>query len=61
MTIEQLEELGFDRSYETEDGAVRVGCSRCASMVIQGVPCHEAKCPNEARARRVFDEYETDE
>lgn len=41
-------ELGFDRSTE-EEGQVRVRCSQCAAVVINGVPCHEQGCPNVPR------------
>lgn len=45
MTIEQLEELGFDRS--AKDGRyLKVRCSQCEALVIMGTPCHETGCPN---------------
>jgi len=50
--IEQLVAQGFDRCTQTEDG-VRVCCSACAALVINGIACHETGCPN---ARRVRDE-----
>lgn len=51
MTIKQVQALGFDQS--TKDGRyVRVRCSQCAAMTINGTPCHEARCPNESRRRR---------
>jgi hypothetical protein len=43
-----LDAEGFDRCTE-DDGAIRVACSKCAALVIQGVPCHETRCPNAAR------------
>jgi hypothetical protein len=48
---ESLLEQGFDRSRITvddegiEDG-VRVGCSQCEALVINGVACHETGCPH---------------
>ena len=41
-----LRARGFDRSKPLADGAVRVGCSQCAALVISGVACHETGCPN---------------
>lgn len=47
-------EQGFDKSYiSLEDGvSVRIRCSQCDALVIQGVPCHETGCPNERKARQ---------
>ena len=36
---------GFDKSYVAADGNVKVGCSQCAALVINGVACHEEGCP----------------
>jgi hypothetical protein len=52
--LEGLREAGFDRSYVShEDGetdpAVKVRCSRCEALVINGVPCHEHGCPSRPR------------
>lgn len=47
MTLERLEELGFDRSYWNDDGDLRARCSQCEALTIQGVPCHETGCPHE--------------
>lgn len=52
MTLEQLHELGFDNSRETEPDmhmkrGVQVGCSQCEVMVINGTPCHETGCVNQ--------------
>lgn len=60
MTVQQrladLHERGFDRSSASgrdESGrfsrAIRVKCSQCEAAVINGVPCHEQRCPNEPR------------
>ncbi len=46
MTLERLIELGFDRSYESEDGCNKVRCSQCEALCIQGTPTHEAGCPH---------------
>ena len=43
---------GFDRSFIWEhEGITRihVGCWQCEAMVVCGVPCHEAKCPNQVK------------
>ena len=41
---------GFDLS-RVDDGTVRIGCSQCDALVINGTPCHERGCPNAARPR----------
>jgi hypothetical protein len=45
MNLNQLKALGFDQSQQ-RTGSVRVACSQCEAMVIQGTPCHESGCPN---------------
>jgi hypothetical protein len=50
--LAQLEARGFDKSRETDEGHVRVGCSQCAALVINGVASHETGCPNARRIRR---------
>lgn len=42
---QQLRDDGFDRAHVFE-GAVKVRCSQCDALVIQGVACHEPGCPN---------------
>jgi len=37
---------GFDDSYLTEHNAVRIACSQCEALVINGVATHEHGCPN---------------
>lgn len=37
---------GFDDSYITEAGGVRVRCSQCQALVINGHATHEHGCPN---------------
>lgn len=46
---ERLIELGFDLSEAVIDdpGTVRLKCSQCAAMRINGVAIHENRCPNE--------------
>lgn len=42
-----LRREGFDRSvYDREEHAWYPRCSSCQVLVIQGVPCHEQRCPN---------------
>lgn len=44
--IETLMARGFDTS--TLSGIdIKVGCSQCAVMIINGWPCHETGCPNQ--------------
>lgn len=40
---------GFDRSEAAEGGYIRVRCSQCAALVVNGVACHETGCPNAPR------------
>lgn len=40
--------LGFDLSTQTQT-RIRVRCSQCAAVCINGVPCHENQCPNATR------------
>lgn len=50
MVTRELKRLGFDRSFfEPVEKVLRVKCSRCSPVVIQGVPCHEKGCPNEKK------------
>lgn len=37
---------GFDNS-ELAKGFVRVRCSQCATMIINGMATHETGCPNQ--------------
>lgn len=49
--LDRLLALGFDlsRQYDRDDGGtyVRVRCSQCDALVINGTPCHETACPNQ--------------
>jgi hypothetical protein len=51
MTVKQLERAGFDACRESDDGYIHVGCTQCQAAVIQGVACHEPRCPNIPRFR----------
>jgi len=44
--LEALQAIGFDGSYITESKDIRIRCSQCDALVIQGIPCHEVGCPN---------------
>lgn len=47
ITMAELEELGFDKCRQVEVGErITIGCSQCAAVAINGVPCHETGCPN---------------
>lgn len=43
--LEALLEWGFDKSYIINRG-VRVACSQCEAVAINGVGSHEHGCPN---------------
>lgn len=52
LTDERMDRLagrGFDNCRADGNGAIRVGCSQCESLVINGVACHETGCPNIVR------------
>lgn len=52
MNLERLLYLGFDESsLDDEEGStyLRVACSCCAALVINGTPCHERGCSNQSR------------
>lgn len=57
--ISHLRSCGFDRSRTSPDSVdhVRVGCSQCSALVINGTPCHETGCPN---ARRLQEDTDPD-
>jgi len=45
--VQDLRKQGFDLSiYDRHIGHWRVRCSQCEAAVINGMPCHEAACPN---------------
>ena len=42
--------LGFDNSEHVPfTKSYRIRCSQCAALVINGIPCHESRCPNTPR------------
>jgi len=60
-----LIDAGFDRSRceERDDmgrfsKAIYVRCSRCEALCINGVACHETRCPNMRRDDR--DDWQDD-
>ncbi len=46
-----LRRRGFDGCRSFSSGLVKVDCSQCSALVIQGLACHETGCPNQ-RSRR---------
>lgn len=47
------EQLGFDKSYVCRDSDyVKLGCSQCQPMAVNGVPIHERGCPNERKKKQ---------
>ena len=47
MSIKSLAARGFDKSRQVKPGEhIRVGCSQCEALCINGVPTHEIGCPN---------------
>ena len=47
--LEMLLARGFDESYIAGDG-VRVKCSQCEALAVNGVGTHEHGCPNKTHA-----------
>lgn len=46
-TGEKLRKRGFDLTeYNRRTGEYRVRCSQCEAAVINGIACHEHRCPN---------------
>ncbi|CAB4158831.1 hypothetical protein UFOVP703_34 [uncultured Caudovirales phage] len=54
MTLDELHHLGFDDSEADEEspGYLRLRCSQCVALFINGVPCHERGCRNQGRECR---------
>lgn len=45
--LQSLRAHGFDLSAHIPFTThYRVRCSQCEALAINGVPCHEARCPN---------------
>ena len=62
--IEALDTQGFDKCYVSEDTeTIRLGCSQCEALAINGIACHETGCPNMVRddAGDLDDDSEDDE
>lgn len=50
MNKAQLSTLGFDDSTWTRSGKfLRVACSACEAVVINGTPCHEYGCSHDVQ------------
>lgn len=45
--LDNLGRLGFDASYVVDAERIKVKCSQCQAVAINGMPCHETGCPNE--------------
>lgn len=59
---QQLHDQGFDESSHIPfTKHYRVKCSQCEALTINGVPCHETGCPNQAAADRRAREAEREE
>lgn len=63
-----LLDRGFDASYRLErdeygrfTSAVRVRCSQCDALVINGIACHETGCPHGRRREEEEEEYQEEE
>ena len=52
VSLEELRRRGFDSSYRSGEGGVRVGCSQCQACVINRVACHETGCPNQRKTEK---------
>lgn len=47
MTLDQLIARGFDLSTsENASAYLRIRCSQCEAVSLNGLPCHETGCPN---------------
>ncbi len=56
--IQELRNLGFDKTVRTGVKRYYVSCSQCEALVINGLPTHERGCPNARKA--VSDESDCD-
>lgn len=71
--LEKFVADGFDQSYVYEldeaftDGepsgeySIRIRCSQCEALVINGVPCHETGCPNTVRETDIDEDSVVDD
>lgn len=46
MELNELRRRGFDRSRCLFGNYLRLRCSQCEAVFLNGVPCHEFGCPN---------------
>jgi hypothetical protein len=44
--LDQLAYEGFDASYVVDAERIKVKCSQCQAVAINGIACHETGCPN---------------
>jgi len=45
--LQELEKQGFDKcSADEDEDTIRVRCSQCEALVINGMATHEMGCPN---------------
>ena len=60
--LEQLAAQGFDLcTVDEDDGYIRVRCSQCEALCINGVACHETGCVNTVRADADEDDFAFDD
>ena len=64
--LQELEWTGFDQSYALGrddlgrfSKAIRVKCSQCEALCINGIAVHEQRCPNQPREQQ--DDWEEDD
>jgi hypothetical protein len=51
--LQSLRDRGFDDSTVVPFRRAWIPrCSQCEALIINGTPCHEQGCPNDAAARR---------
>lgn len=56
--VERTDDDDIDES--DRDYYVRIGCSQCAAVCINGVPCHETGCSNVVRDTDDTDDWDED-
>ena len=61
--LQELEWSGFDQSYALgrDDAgrfskAIRVKCSQCEALCINGIATHEQRCPNQPHEQYDYEE-----
>lgn len=45
----KLLSLGFDNCKRSSPAVLKIGCSQCVVVSINGTPCHELGCPNQTQ------------